>query len=130
MKYLFFTIMLSFLAACGGSDEFEVGQKTTYTVDEVFDAGTVLKGELIRAQFKVTNTGSYPLVIAEVKGSCTCTVVEKPDEPISPGESFVVEAEVDTDKTSIGPISKGVTIVANTEPATKSVQIKALVKEK
>jgi hypothetical protein len=99
-------------------------------VDPVFDAGEVVKGELISASFKVENTGDYPLVIAEVKGSCSCTVASKPEDPIAPGHSGIIKAEVDTERTSTGIITKSVRIVANTEPSVTEVAIKAMVKNK
>lgn len=123
-------VFLLLLTACGGSDKVEVGNKTTFEVNAVFDGGDVIKGEKVDAKFKVTNTGDYPLVIADVKGSCTCTVVDKPEEPIAPGDSYDIVASVDTDRTSFGAISKGVTIVANTTPSVTTVTIKANVIEK
>ena len=44
-----------------------------------FDAGERIKGEKIYAEFRVENTGRYPLVFGEIKGSCSCTVAEKPE---------------------------------------------------
>jgi hypothetical protein len=124
-----------FLASCSESstsqeaaENVEVGNKTTITVNPVYDAGEVVKGEIITGTFTVKNTGKYPLVISEVKGSCTCTVPEKPEKPIAPGSEATIKAEVDTEKTSTGDISKSVRIVANTEPSVTEVVIKAKVK--
>jgi hypothetical protein len=130
---LFTGIML--LSSCGddsasaeGGENVEVGNKTTIVVNPIYDAGDVVKGEIITAVFTVKNTGKYPLVVSEVKGSCTCTVAEKPEKPIAPGSEAVIKAEVDTEKTSSGDISKSVRIVANTEPSVTEVVIKAKVK--
>jgi hypothetical protein len=130
---LFTGIML--LSSCGddsasaeGGENVEVGNKTTIVVNPIYDAGDVVKGEIITAVFTVKNTGKYPLVVSEVKGSCTCTVAEKPEKPIAPGSEAVIKAEVDTEETSSGDISKSVRIVANTEPSVTEVVIKAKVK--
>ena len=129
MKRILFILPLTFfMFSCGGSDVVEIGQKTSMVVEPVFDAGEVVKGEIISAKFIVKNTGKYPLVIADVKGSCSCTVAEKPEDPIQPGGEGVITAEVDTDRTSSGVISKSVRIVANTEPSVTEVAIKARVK--
>lgn len=133
MKAIIFIQLLAIsvlFSSCGGSDTVEVGNKTTMEVAPVFDAGKVLKGEKIDAEFKIKNTGSYPLVIAEVKGSCTCTVADKPEDPIMPGESFVIRAYVDTDRTGTGAINKSITIVANTDPSISNVMVKAIVMNK
>ena len=127
-KILFISSVLFLFSACSGSDKVEIGNKTTMLVNPVYDGGTVVKGELITAKFVVENTGKYPLVIAEVKGSCTCTVAEKPEDPILPGKSGIIKAVVDTDRTATGMISKSVRIVANTEPSVTEVAIKATVK--
>lgn len=131
MKTLIIALGLAVLAACGGNDDMKIvaGQKTTIEIDPVFDGGEVLKGEKIKAKFNMKNTGDYPLVVAEIKGSCTCTVVDKPDGPIAPGDTYVVEAVVDTERTGAGSISKNVSIVANTEPSKTQVAVKALVLE-
>jgi len=127
-KILFISSVLFLFSACSGSDKVEIGNKTTMVVNPVYDGGTVVKGELITAKFVVENTGKYPLSISEVKGSCTCTVAEKPEEPILPGKTGIIKAVVDTDRTSAGMISKSVRIVANTEPSVTEVAIKATVK--
>lgn len=118
------------IGSCGGSDTVEIGNKTTMEIAPVFDAGKVQKGEKINAEFKIKNTGAYPLVVAEVKGSCTCTVADKPEDPIMPGDSYVIRAYVDTDRTGAGAISKSITIVANTDPSISSVLVKAIVMNK
>jgi hypothetical protein len=127
-KILFISSVLFLFSACSGSDKVEIGNKTTMVVNPVYDGGTVVKGELITAKFVVENTGKYPLSISEVKGSCTCTVAEKPNEPILPGKTGIIKAVVDTDRTATGMISKSVRIVANTEPSVTEVAIKATVK--
>jgi hypothetical protein len=113
-KLLFIAPAFMLLFACTETQTVEVGNKTTMVVDPVF----------------VRNTGSYPLVIAEVKGSCSCTVAERPEDPIQPGEEGVIKADVDTERTSTGEITKSVRIVANTEPSVTEVAIKAMVKPK
>ncbi len=73
------------IIGCEGNNELEVGQKTTMTIDKIYDAGTRVKGEVIEAVFNIENTGDYPLVFGEIKGSCSCTVADKPEAPILPG---------------------------------------------
>ena len=127
-KIFFFFTIFTLLQGCVNNGNVEVGNKTTMHVNSVYDAGTVMKGELISATFKIKNTGSYPLVIADVKPSCSCTVVNKPDEPIKPGEEANIKAEVNTSNVSSGTLTKSVRIVANTEPSVTEVVIKAKIK--
>lgn len=123
-------VVAALFLSCGNNETVEIGNKTTMEVSPIFDAGKVLKGEKIDAEFEIKNTGAYPLVIAEVKGSCTCTVADKPKNPIMPGDSYVIRAYVDTDRTGTGAINKPITIVANTDPSISTVTVKAVVMNK
>ncbi len=131
MKYTAIFVLSLLLAACGGNGHVEVGNKTTMEVTpQVFDAGEVFMGEKITAKFTLKNTGDYPLVIGEVKGSCSCTVADYTDEPIQPGETGEVLAHVDTQQTGVGVINKAVNIVANTENSVTQVIVRASVMKK
>lgn len=123
-------LMMVASQGCSSETDVAVGNRTTMEVDLVYDAGDVIQGEFITAKIKVKNTGSYPLVIASVNAGCTCTVASKPEEPILPGKTGVIIAQVDTDKTGVGPISKNVNIVSNAEKPTTVVEITANVQRK
>lgn len=127
LKVIVITVGLFMFVACTGSSDATIGQYTTIEVDEVVDAGTVAKGELVKLDVKITNTGNYPLVIADVKGACSCTVTAYSEDPILPGKSSVIAAEIDTDQTGKGVVEKAISIVANTRPSTTKVILKARV---
>lgn len=131
MKYiLLFSLGLLF-AGCAGNSAVEIGNKTTMEVTpSVFDAGDVLFGERVTAKFEVKNTGEYPLVLGEVKGSCSCTVADYTDEPIQPGKTGTVTAYVNTAETGVGTLNKAVNIVANTENSVTKVVVRANVMKK
>jgi hypothetical protein len=122
------TCLYFILFACTGDKSVVVGQKTTMEIDSVFDAGVVVKGEIIYATFKVKNTGEYPLVFGEVRASCGCTVPGKPEKPIQPGEISKITAEVNTANLSSKIIIKSVTTMSNTEPNIHILEIKAAIK--
>lgn len=131
MKYTAISLMVLLLFGCGDSETYEVGNKTSIEITpQVFDAGDVILGEKVNAKFTITNTGDYPLVISDVTGSCSCTVADKPDKPIAPGESGVVRATVNTTATGVGALNKAVNIVANTEPSVTTVVVRAAVMKK
>ncbi len=130
-RIVFFVVLTSLgLSSCSSDMEVSPGNRTTMEVDDVFDAGEVIQGEFVTAKFKVTNTGDYPLVIADVKVGCKCTLAEKPEEPIAPGKSGMIMAQVDTDNAQVGPLEKTISIVSNADPAVKPLKIKAIVKRK
>jgi hypothetical protein len=128
MKKFVLFIGIALLFSCGDDQPLQVGQKTTMEVEAVFDAGTVVKGEVINAKFKVTNTGDYPLVIGDVTPSCSCTVAEEPKDPIQPGESSEIIAQVKTDNLSSKKIQKMITVMANTEPSVTVLEIRGKIR--
>ncbi len=95
---------------------------------ETIDYGTIDQGSDGKREFVFTNTGKEPLIIANAKGSCGCTVPTWPREPIAPGEQGVIKVKYDTKR--VGPFTKSVTISSNAATATKVLRIKGKVVEK
>ncbi len=124
MRSLFF-IVLSFIVvtSCTSKDAYEIGQKTTMEVNTRIDAGEVVLGENVKSTIKVKNTGSYPLILAEVKGSCSCTIAEYPKDPIPPGETVEIKSTIET--RALGKLTKDVRITANTDPSLTTIIITA-----
>ena len=127
-KVLFLIPMLFFLCQCGQEmTEADLGEKTeisikpmhsnkTAKLGNTYNAGEVVKGEKIRAQFEITNEGDIPLIINKIKPGCGCTnATEAPENPIKPGDSYTVTAEVETENFS-GDIKKKLTLDANVDP--------------
>ena len=81
--------------------------------DSVQNFGKVVDGEKVIISFHFKNTGKNPLVIKSVNASCGCTVPEKPEAPIGPGESGVIKAEFNS-AGRVGFASKDVTVTCNT----------------
>lgn len=100
---------------------------TTFTFDKPFhDFGEIETGSENKCVFKITNTGDKPLIIYNVGASCGCTTPKKPEHPIPPGKSDVLE--VGFKPNGPGPSEKTVTVQANTDPRVSTVKIKAMVK--
>ncbi|MEH6407286.1 MAG: DUF1573 domain-containing protein [Leeuwenhoekiella sp.] len=90
---------------------------------DVIDYGDVEHGgDGVRA-FKFKNTGNDVLIISKVYSTCGCTVPKKPDGPIQPGESGVIEVKYDTNRAP-GPIRKTITVYSNASPEPYSLKIK------
>ena len=64
--------------------------------EEFHDFGTINEGDVVEHIFTFTNNGEAPLIIANAKGSCGCTVPTWPKQPIKPGESAKVVAKFNT----------------------------------
>lgn len=122
--------MKKFLTAClmiVGMMTMAIAQGPSITLDkEVHDYGTITQGADGGCQFTVTNDGTEPLIIAQCKGSCGCTVPVCEKAPIMPGSTSVISVRYDTKR--IGPINKSVTITSNAaNDPTKVIRIKGKV---
>lgn len=78
---------------------------------ESHDYGTIEKDANGDCVFIFKNTGNSPLILENVKGSCSCTVPKWPTEPILPGEKGEIKVHYNT--ANSGPINKSVTITSN-----------------
>jgi Protein of unknown function (DUF1573) len=79
------------------------------------DIGKVKEGPTVPISFRFKNTGNHILIISDVTTSCGCTIAEKPEKPIAPGEEDVIKA-VFTSKGHSGQNRKEVHVLANTLP--------------
>ncbi|MGB1102667.1 MAG: DUF1573 domain-containing protein [Crocinitomicaceae bacterium] len=112
------------------SNEFEVvEEKETTTIEYVetnHDFGDVTYPSENIYTFKFKNTGNKPLIIENAKASCGCTVPNKPDEPILPGEMGEMDVIFRPKEGQQGSdVTKRVTVTANTDPAQTYLEISA-----
>lgn len=92
---------------------------------EVIDYGKIKQNDDGNRSFKFKNTGNSPITIANVKGSCGCTVATKPNKPILPGETAEIGIKYATNR--IGGFSKTVTITSDASMQRKVLRIKGIV---
>ena len=96
----------------------ELALKDTTTVqiiDTMYDFGKVADGEKVEYNYRFTNTGLKPLVIANATASCGCTVPQKPEKPILPGETGIIKVVFDS-KGRVGTAHKTITVTSNARP--------------
>lgn len=88
---------------------------TTIALSESnFDFGKVKKGDKVQHVYEITNTGSNPLVISEVKPGCGCTVPDFTKEPIMPGKKGKITLHFDSTNFD-GNVNKYADVFANVE---------------
>jgi hypothetical protein len=90
-----------------------------YTTIEWLDStylelGKQPEGKEIELTFKFKNSGNKNLVIENVTAQCGCTIPEKPEKPIAPGEQGMIKAKFNG--SGHGEIRKEVYVTANTSP--------------
>lgn len=92
---------------------------------KVHDFGTIPQGVPVTHTFKVTNTGSEPLTITNVKASCGCTATEYTREAIPPGGEGIVQARYNA--AAEGNFNKSVTVTYNTENQRELLRLTGIV---
>lgn len=93
-----------------------------------YDFGNIVQGEEVEHVFKFKNTGDAPLIVTDARSSCGCTIPEKPEGPVAPGETG--EILVKYNGSGRNGISKTITISANTANGNEQLKIKAFVEPK
>ena len=142
MKNILFLLSFFFLFACG-DDPFSKVKSGNVEMASVrdnspskfpamsfdkttHDFGVIQNGTPVETVFSYTNTGQAPLVIADIKSTCGCTVPKDwSREPLNPGESS--QFTVKFDGKGLNNTSKTVTVTANTQTGRETVKITAFI---
>ncbi|MGB2128019.1 MAG: DUF1573 domain-containing protein [Flavicella sp.] len=119
---LFISSLVANAQSTAPSQDFDANTPAFKFEQEVIDYGKIQQNADGNREFVFTNTGTSPLIISNVKGSCGCTVPTKPEEPIMPGETGTIKVKYATNR--IGRFSKTVTITSNASEPKKVVRIK------
>ena len=88
---------------------------TVQVIDSVYNFGKVTDGEKVEYNFRFLNSGKNPLIISSVSASCGCTVADKPEEPVMPGETGFIKVVFNSEG-RVGSAHKDVTVMANANP--------------
>ncbi len=107
------------------SGEKNSGTLPVFKFEEIeHDFGKIIQGESVSCEFTFTNTGKTDLIIVDVSTSCGCTVPSIPRTPIRPDEKGAIKVSFNS-AGKHGFQSKNVLVVANTQPNTTLLRIKA-----
>ncbi len=101
---------------------------TVQMIDSAYNFGKVTDGEKVEYNFRFKNTGKNPLIVSNATASCGCTVPEKPEEPIKPGETGFIKV-VFNSQGRVGDVHKEVTVTSNAYPAFPVLELKGQILE-
>ena len=96
---------------------------TVQLIDSVYDFGKINEGEKVTYNYRFRNTGSNALIISSATASCGCTVPEKPEEPVKPGETGSLKVVFNSEGKA-GPAYKTITVISNAYPQFPALQLK------
>ena len=78
------------------------------------DLGKIKEGQTPEISWKFKNVGDKPLVVINAQGTCGCTVAEKPEQPVAPGEEGTIKAKFSSEGRT-GFQEKQVIVTTNTK---------------
>jgi Protein of unknown function (DUF1573) len=130
MKKILFVLFAAGLFACQTADKKSVAalsqeEKDKAAVDTAKfttiewldstykDLGQLKKGQEVEISYRFKNAGNKNLIISNVSASCGCTIPEKPEKPIAPGQEDVIKAKFNSTNFQ-GEVRKEIFITANT----------------
>ncbi|MDB5202885.1 MAG: hypothetical protein JWQ27_2294 [Ferruginibacter sp.] len=88
---------------------------TVQIIDSAYNFGKVIDGEIVEYSYRFKNVGKAPLVIATATASCGCTVPEKPEQPVLPGEIGFIKVKFNSEG-RVGQAEKKVNVTSNASP--------------
>lgn len=88
--------------------------------------GFVRQGDTLIFQYKFINTGNQPLIISDTKVECSCTVVDNPADPVSPGKQGVIKVTFHT-SSAIDRQDRTVTVISNASNSPAILRFKCIV---
>lgn len=77
-----------------------------------YDFGEIEQGEIVEYVFEFKNTGTAPVILADVRTTCGCTASEWLREPIAPGVTSKIKVTFNSSG-KIGTQNKVITVISN-----------------
>lgn len=93
---------------------------------KVVDLGTLFRDDdkqIVRLSF--TNTGDVPLVITEVRTSCSCTTVKYDRHPVKAGERGALNITMDPSKAPEGSFYRVLQVFSTARSGVQHITLKA-----
>jgi hypothetical protein len=131
-KVILLVLVVSTIASCDIRKNDKNGHPSTIShftdttsvqmIDSVYNFGKITEGENVVFSFRFKNSGKKPLVISAATAGCGCTIPEKPEEPLLPGETGVIKVAFHS-RGMAGLIQKEVNVVSNAVPGFPNLQL-------
>lgn len=94
--------------------------------EKLIDLGVLAQDDdkqMLRVSFR--NTGDVPLVVTEVRTSCSCTTIKYDRKPVMPGESGVLNITVDPKKAPKGNFYRVLQVHSTAVSGVQNITLKA-----
>mgnify|MGYP001556494817 FL=1 len=89
--------------------------------EEKRDFGKIPQGIPVTTEFVFTNVGTAPLILAEVRPTCGCTIADYTKTPVKPGEKGVIK--ITYNAAAAMPFNKTIVVKSNAKTPEKYLNI-------
>ncbi|RCH56314.1 DUF1573 domain-containing protein [Mucilaginibacter hurinus] len=90
-------------------------------VEEKHNFGKIPQGTPVTTAFEFTNIGEEPLILADVKPTCGCTIADYTKTPVKKGEKGTIK--ITYNAASVSPFSKTIVVTSNAKTPQKNLVI-------
>jgi len=88
---------------------------------ETHDFGKIPQGIPVTTNFEFTNIGEEPLILAEVKPTCGCTIADYTKTPVKKGEKGIIK--ITYNAAAVGSFTKAIIVTSNARTPQKYLNI-------
>lgn len=89
--------------------------------EEKHDFGKIPQGTPVTTEFKFTNIGQEPLILADVKPTCGCTIADYTKTPVKSGETGIIK--ITYNAAAAYPFNKTIVVTSNAKTPQKYLVI-------
>lgn len=117
-----YALLVSCIVVCADSPKGAVIEFST----KVVDLGTLSRDDdkqIVRLSF--TNTGDVPLVVTEVRTTCSCTTVQHDRRKVLPTERGVLNITMDPSKAPVGDFYRVLNVYSTATNGVQHITLKA-----
>ena len=117
-----YALLASCIVVCADSPKGAVIEFLT----KVVDLGTLSRDDdkqIVRLSF--TNTGDVPLVVTEVRTTCSCTTVQHDRRKVLPTERGVLNITMDPSKAPVGDFYRVLNVYSTATNGVQHITLKA-----
>lgn len=117
-----YALLASCIVVCADSPKGAVIEFST----KVVDLGTLSRDDdkqIVRLSF--TNTGDVPLVVTEVRTTCSCTTVQHDRGKVLPTERGVLNITMDPSKAPVGDFYRVLNVYSTATNGVQHITLKA-----
>ena len=102
-------------ATASNENKTDAHPNSVQIIDSVYDFKKIKEGDIVEFNYRFKNTGNNTLIVTEAQASCGCTVPEKPEHPIAPGEIGFIKVKFNSDHRP-GENHKTIIVTSNARP--------------